>query len=267
MEANDMVKNVLLVASCLVPVTTLASAQVLELEGRYWPAALTATVRVTGDHAEVPSDISTINLKSDLGLKDKNLKDFRLTLLTGPNSRLRMAYVKMDYSADQNIMRTILFNGQMYTVGTRVLTTLNLDYWRYGWVWEFVGGPSSKVKFGTLLEAKKISVDAALSAPEFAPEFAPPVEEKKSFSATVPTVGLVLDINPSRMLNIFAEVSGMSLGDKGHAWDGEAGLKLVLGSHLVVSGGYRYFDLQVNDKPDFATLKNSGPFVGAGLRL
>ena len=258
-----MVKRVLLVASCFVLVATLASAQVLELEGRYWPAALTATVRVTGDHAEVPSDISTINLKSDLGLKDKDLKDFRLTLFTGPNSRLRMAYVKMDYSADQNITRTILFNGQLYTVGTRVLTTLNLDYWRYGWVWEFVGGPFSKVKFGTLLEAKTISVDAGLSAPELAP----PVAEKKSFSATVPTVGLVLDINPSRMLNIFAEVSGMSLGDKGHAWDGEAGLKLVLGSHLLVSGGYRYFDLRVNDKPDFATLKNSGPFVGAGLRL
>ena len=61
--------------------------------------------------------------------------------------------------------------------------------------------------------------------------------------------------------------SGFSRLEDGHAWDGEAGLKLVLGSHLVVSGGYRYFDLQVNDKPDFATLKNSGPFVGAGLRL
>ena len=258
-----MVKRVLLVASCLVPVGTLSSAQVLELEGRYWPAALTATVRVTGDHANVPSDISTINLKSDLGLKDKNLKDFRLTLFTGPNSRLRVANVKMDYNADQNITRTILFNGQLYTVGARVLTTLNLDYWRYGWVWEFVGGPSSKVKFGTLLEAKKISVDAGLSAPELAP----PVAERKSFSATVPTVGLVLDINPSRMLNIFAEVSGMSLGNKGHAWDGEAGLKLVLGSHLVASGGYRYFDLEVDDKPDFAKLKNSGPFLGAGLRF
>jgi hypothetical protein len=114
-----------------------------------------------------------------------------------------------------------------------------------------------------LADPVTISVDAGLSAPELAP----PVAERKSFSATVPTVGLVLEINPSRMLNIFAEASGMSLGDKGHAWDGEAGLKLVLGSHLVVSGGYRYFDLRVNDKPDFATLKNSGPFVGVGLRL
>ena len=258
-----MVKRLLLVASCLASVGTLSSAQVLELEGRYWPATLTATVRVTGDHAEVPSDLSTIDLKSDLGLKDKNLKDLRLTLAIGPNSRLRVAHVKMDYSADQDVTRTILFNGQLYTVGTRVLTKLNLEYWRYGWVWEFVGGRSSKVSFGTLLEAKKISVDAGLSAPELAP----PVDEKKSFSATVPSIGLVLDINPSRALNIFAEASGMSWGDRGHAVDGEAGLKLVLGSHLVVTGGYRYFDLEVKDKPDFAKLKNSGPFLGAGLRF
>jgi len=258
-----MVKGLLLVASCLASVGTVASAQVLELEGRYWPATLTATIRVTGDHAEVPSDLSTIDLKSDLGLKDKNLKDLRLTLATGPNSRLRVAYVKMDYSANQDVTRTILFNGQLYTVGTRVLTKLNLEYWRYGWVWEFVGGRSSKVSFGTLLEAKKISVDAGLSAPELAP----PVDEKKSFSATVPSIGLVLDINPSRVLNIFAEASGMSWGDRGHAVDGEAGLKLILGSHLVVTGGYRYFDLEVKDEPDFAKLKNSGPFLGAGLRF
>jgi len=263
MEANEMVKRILLVASGLALVATFASAQGFELEGRYWPANLTAIVRVTGDHAEVPEDLSTIDLKDDLGLKDKNLKDWRLTLFTGPNSRLRVAYVKMDYSADQEVTRTIVFNGQPYTVGTRVLTKLNLDYWRYGWVWEFVGGRSSKVSFGTLLEAKSIAVDAALSAPEVAP----PVNEKKKFSATVPTVGLVLDINPSRALNIFAEASGMSWGDRGHAVDGEAGLKLVLGSHLVLTGGYRYFDLEVKDEPDFAQLKNSGPFVGAALRF
>ena len=79
-----MVKRLLLVASCLASVGTVASAQVLELEGRYWPATLTATVRVTGDHAEVPSDLSTIDLKSDLGLKDKNGRDhFRVGQLSG----------------------------------------------------------------------------------------------------------------------------------------------------------------------------------------
>ena len=258
-----MVKRALMCASCLVLLWSPASAQVLELEGRYWPATLTSSVRVTGDQGEVPSDLSTIDLKSDLGLKDKNLKDWRVTLFTGPHSRLRAGYVKMDYSADQQVQRTIVFEGQRYTVGTRVLTKLTLDYSRYGWIWEFVGGRSSKVRFGTLLEAKTISIDTSLSAPSLDP----PVAEKKKLSGTLPTIGLVLDIDPTRTVNIFAEFSGMSVGNKGHAWDGEAGFKVTLGSHLVLNGGYRYFDLEVNDDPDFAKLKNSGPFVGAGLRF
>jgi hypothetical protein len=258
-----MFKGLVLVACCLAFLGTSASAQVLEVEGRYWPASLTATVRVMGDSGQVPSDLATIDLKDDLGLKDKNLEDIRLALFTGPNSRLRVAYVKMDYSADQDVQRTILFNGQLYTVGTRVLTKLKLEYWRYGWIWEFVGGPYSKVKFGTLLEAKRISVDAGLSAPQLTP----PVNERKSFSQTVPTVGLVLDLNPSPAVNIFAEVSGISAGSRGHALDGEAGVKLILGRHLTLGGGYRYFNLEVKDDPDFAKLRNAGPFVGASLRF
>ncbi len=258
-----MARKLLLVVCGLSLAGTSALGQSLELEGRYWPASLDATVRVTGGHNEVPSDLDTVDLKSDLGLKDKHLADWRISLATGPHSRLRVAYVKMDYSADQDVERTILFNGQQYTVGTRVATKLNLEYWRYGWIWQFLGGPYSKVRFGTLLEAKRISVDASLAAPELVP----PVAERKKISRTLPTVGLALDINPTRTFNVFAELSGISGGSRGHALDGEAGVKVGLGSHLFLSAGYRYFDLEVNDDPDFAKLKDSGPFVGGALRF
>jgi hypothetical protein len=258
-----MANNLLLAACCLVVTAPAALGQALELEGRYWPASLTATVRVTGGHAEIPSDLDTVNLKNDLGLKDESLKDWRLTLFTGPRSRLRVAYVKMDYRADQDVQRSILFNGQLYTLGTRVATTLNLEYWRYGWIWEFVGGPYSRVRFGTLLEAKRISVDSSLSTPELVP----PVSAAKKISATLPTVGFVLDAYPARAVDIFAEASGIRGGSRGHALDGEAGVKLALGSHVLLSAGYRYFDLEVRDDPDFAKLKNAGPFVGGALRF
>jgi hypothetical protein len=257
-----MSKGLVWVACCVAVSGTFASAQVLEVEERYWPATLTATVRVTGD-GQLSSDLTTIDLKDDLGLQDKNLNELRLVLFTGPRSKLRIANMKMDYSADQDIQRTILFDGQFYTVGTRVLTKLNLEYWRYGWIWEFVGGPYSKVKIGTLVEAKRISVDAQLSAPELTP----PATERKSFSQTVPTIGLVLDANPSPAVNIYAEVSGISAGSRGHALDGEAGVKLIVGRHLTLGGGYRYFDLEVKDDPDFAKLQNAGPFASASLRF
>jgi hypothetical protein len=258
-----MTSRLLLVAGCFAALGSPASAQVLELEGRYWPATLASTMRVTGAHGEVPADLATIDLKSDLGLRDKKLMDWRVTLSTGPRSRLRVAYVKMDYNADQDVQRTVVFNGQPFTVGTRVVTALRLDYWRCGWIWEFVGRPSSKVRFGTLIEAKTVSVDTSLSAPTLSP----PIAEKKQLTGTLPTLGVVLDINPTRTVNVFAELSGIRRGNKGHALDGEAGVKLILGSHVVLDAGYRTFDLEITDDPNFAKLKNSGPYVGLGVRF
>jgi hypothetical protein len=106
-----MTSRLLLVAGCFAALGSPASAQVLELEGRYWPATLASTMRVTGAHGEVPADLATIDLKGDLGLRDKKLTDWRVMLFTGPRSRLRVAYVKMDYNADQDVQRTVVFNG------------------------------------------------------------------------------------------------------------------------------------------------------------
>jgi len=39
-----------------------ASAQTIELEGRYWPATLTARVQVLNGQTGVPPDLSTIDL-------------------------------------------------------------------------------------------------------------------------------------------------------------------------------------------------------------
>jgi hypothetical protein len=119
------------------------------------------------------------------------------------------------------------------------------------------------VKFGTLLEAKRISVSTALAAPDLLS----PVAASKRLSATLPTIGFVLDAYPTPGINIFPEASGISAGNRGHALDAEAGLRPALGTRLLLSAGSRYFDLQVNDDPDFAKLKNSGPFVGGVLRL
>ncbi len=258
-----MTGRVLLAAGCLVMAGGVASSQVLELEGRYWRPTLTSTIRILGDHGEVPPDLATIDLKTDLGVQDKNLTDWRLTLFTGPRSRLRADYVKIDYAADHEMRRTVVFNGETYTVGTRVVSSLRLDYWRFGWTWQFLGGPYSKVKFGTLLEAKYAAVDTSLEAPNLTP----PVLEKKKLSGALPTVGLVLDLNPAQSVNFSAEASGASLGDRGHVIDGEATLKLILPSGIILDAGYRYFDLDVRDDPDFAKLKLSGPFLGAGIRF
>jgi len=243
-------------------VASASTAQILEVEGRYWAPNFTGQVQVTGG-AQVPDGLGVIDLKDDLGLTNKRFEDWRVSLATGPHSRLRVAYVSMDYNADQQVQRTVVFDGQTYTVGTRVVTNLSMKYWRYGWIWEFINDPLGRVHFGTIVEAKSLSIDASLAAPALSP----PIAEHKKFDATLPSLGLALDVDPIPTVKIFAELSGISAGKYGHGWDGEAGLKLSLAPGLSLTGGYRYFDLEAKDDPDFAKLKNAGPFVGACIRL
>jgi len=255
------------IGGVLVAVAALAAvplaAQTVEVEGRFWPATLDSTVNVTGGRTDVPPELTTIDLKSDLGLKDKNLQEWRLTLFTGPHSRLRLGYLSMSYSANRQLQRTVVFDGETYVVGTRVLTDLSLDYWRVGWVWLFAGGASSPVRFGSLLEAKQITVDAAVAAPELAP----PVAERRRFSGTIPSVGLVLEVRPLPILTLAAEASGISAGTYGHGVDAEASVRLEPAPLLVLSAGYRYFDLEAKDSPDFAKIRNTGPYAALALRF
>ncbi len=119
------------------------------------------------------------------------------------------------------------------------------------------------MKLGTLLEAKGFLVDISLDAPNLIP----PVKESEEFVGGLPTVGFALDMNPHRIVNIFAEVSGIHAGEYGYFLDGEAGVKIIPIKNLSLLGGYRILNFKAEDDPDFAKLKISGLFVGATLRF
>jgi len=255
-----MLRKLLFVICFLFITISMAFAQdvKVEFEGRYWITGLTCTAKVTDNG--VGTDI---NFKSDLGLKNKNFPDGRFTWYTGPNSKLRLAYTQISYSGDKDVEKTIEFGGKTYIDGTRVLTDLDVKYARLGWVWQFINIANGKFKLGTLLEAKGFWVDMSLEAPNLVP----PIKESKKLAAALPTIGVALDINPHKIVNIFVEVSGLPAGKYGYFLDGEAGAKIIPIKNLSIVGGYRIFDIKANDDPNYAKLKISGPFVGATLRF
>ncbi len=230
----------------------------VEFEGRYWITDLTAEAKVT--EFGIGTDI---DLKDDLGLKDEDFPDVRFTWYTGPKSKLRLTYFQVAYSGDETLSRTITFAGKTYTIGTRVITDLDIKYLRLGWAWQFINIAKGKVKLGTLLEVKGALVDISLDAPYLIP----PIKESEKFIGGLPTVGAALDINPHKVVNLFAEVSGIYAGKYGYFLDGEAGIKIIPIKYFRVVGGYRILDFKVEDDPDLAQLRISGPFVGATLRF
>lgn len=234
----------------------------VEFEGRYWMTDLTAKAKVSENNI-IGTDI---DLKSDLGLKDKNFPDGYFTWYMGSKSKVRFAYTQINYSGDKNVERQIEFSGATYTAGARVITDLDMKYLRFGWSWQFINVDDGKVKLGTLLEVKGFWVDTSLESPNMSP----PVKESGKFAIGLPTIGVALDINTNKMVNIFAEISGLPAGKYGYFLDGEVGIKttkMIPIENLSVVGGYRIFDIKAKNDSDFARLKISGPFIGTTLRF
>lgn len=248
-----------LVIIVFTPCVAFAQGDVkLEFEGRFWFTDLEGEVKVT--EADIGTDI---DLKDDLDIKDEGYPEGRLTWYTGKNSRIRVAYTQVGYDGDANLQRTIIFNGTTYNVGTRVVTDLDIKYLGIGWVWQFINIGSGIVKLGTLLEGKGFWTKATLEAPDLAT----PIKEKGEFWFGLPTIGAALDINPHRMVNIFAEGSGLPAGKYGYMYDVEAGIKLIPIKILSIMGGYRLLEFKAKDDNDFAKARLHGPFVGVTVRF
>jgi len=227
------------------------------LEGWYWRGDLEASARVS-DGA-----IGTLfDFKQDLGLTDKDVPEGRFVWTIGPHSRLRFAYLDVAYHGDATVTRTIEFSGVTYTVGTRVLTDLEKQYMRVGWVWQFVRSAGGKFRLGTILELKRLKIDATLQAPELAP----PVRERDGFDGVQPSLGIAIDVNPHRAVNLFIEGSGIAAGNRGSMVDAEAGVRVFPIANFGLLAAYRVLDLRLDNKPDYAKLRIAGPFVGLSVR-
>jgi hypothetical protein len=257
---------ILLSLVCLT--SAFAQDGALEFEGRYWAADLDAKVKV------VSSGIGdTFNLKNDLGIADEDFPEGRVIWHTGPNSRIRLSYTLAEYTGDQSVTRTIDFNGKSYTLGSRVESKLDLQYFGLGWIWQFISMADERIKLGTVLELKGVSADVSLKAPSLG------YDENENFIGGLPVAGLALELAPFKdfkarerqtvwsRINFFAEASGMSAGSYGYFVDAEAGIKISPLKHLTITGGWRLIDIKAEDKPDFAKLRLKGPFASATFRF
>jgi len=242
----------------VVALPRVAAAQWIELEGRYWRPDVSARAKIEG--GDLPG--TAFDFGKDLGIDAEPLADLRLSVFTGPNSKLRLAYTHADFEGDTILGRTIQFNGTDYPAMTRVVSELDVHYFRLGWIWQ-VPVIAGILKVGPVLEAKGAIVEATLKAPAATP----PLRETETVAIAIPTVGVAIDVSPHRVVDLFAEVSGLTLGDRGHVVDAEAGVRVTLIKFLAITGGYRFLEVRGEEARSFAKLRLSGPFVGATFRF
>ena len=102
-------------------------------------------------------------------MESKAMPEARLNIITGNNSMLRLSGGALQLSGDNVIQRNIEFNGQTYPINSRVVSELNMESFRLGWIWEFIHNRNRTFQFGTVLELKAYSMDAKLAAPDLEP--------------------------------------------------------------------------------------------------
>src|SRR5262249_39792318 len=141
--------------------------------------------------------------------------------------------------------RTILFRGQQYTIGTRVISDLEVRQLELNWAFQFVRTHDGTLRFGPLIGADGFLLHGSLAAPNFN------ISQSEDVSVGLPVAGLALDIQPHRRIDIYGRVSGMEVGGYGYFVGGDAGVKVTPWRHLLLTAGYRTFNLHVDSAPDF----------------
>jgi opacity protein-like surface antigen len=253
-----MRKIVLIFASAFITLMSQVFAEPkIEFEGRYWVTDLQAETKVTSN-----SLIGTnIDLRDDLGIDNEDFPEARLTWHTGPNSRIRFAYTQVAYDGSKSLEKIVNFNGVTYAAGTQVNSELAIDYFRLGWVWQFLNFAEDKIKIGPMIEAKAFLLDISLDAPSI------PASESEDFMFGLPTIGGMLDFTLNEKLNLFAEASGLPSAGYGHFFDAEAGVRYIPVDNFTVILGYRAINAQIEDDDNFGELRITGPFCSATVRF
>lgn len=239
----------------MLPLIPACAYPAIEIEPRYWFPGFELEALIEED------DIGTkIDFDEDLGMDDENFAGGRIKLFTGDDSWIRIDYVPIEYDGDDVLKRRIDFNGETYTVGSRVLSEFNLEYGRFGWGWQFINIDDC-VKLGTLLEAKIFNLETQIATANGL------IDEKEDFLFGLPTVGAILDIDPIDEINIFAELSGIKAGSYGYMYDAEAGVKIIPIDNVTVTGGYRIVKFNIEAGDNEAMMQLNGPFVGVSVRF
>jgi hypothetical protein len=227
----------------------------IEVEGRMWNVKLDSTVKI------VQSGIGTdVNLVSDLGFDErKNFFEGRLQVKFARKHKFNLEYIPLKWDADKVITRTVEFNGQTYTAGTRVQSSVDFKFFKGGYEYDFLAG--SLGFLGGTLDVLAVNATVQLAAPALA------IDLKEDKTIPIPMIGLVGRVYPIKWVNLTAKASGLPAGDYGYVFDGEASLNINPIKYLGISGGYRYFMVKVKYNDNSLDYRLDGPFVGLTLRF
>lgn len=228
------------------------------VEVRSWSPSLNGSVQAGSKNIGV-----AIDLEGDLDLRPNDLFEGRLIAQLSRRNRLRLSYLKGDIQGDTLASRTFSFSDQDFTLSTRVVSNLDLEIARIGWIWQIFSSRRGNIQFGPLIELKAIRGNASIAAPDVPL----PLSASERFEAGSVAAGLALDLKFGKALRLFAESSDLINSGSEQLNDSEYGVRYTPIPKLEIVVGKRRLEIGVDDGSDFLLVNLEGTFFGVGLKF
>lgn len=222
----------------------------------------TATIRISSESLGQTPTI--VDAKSDLGLQDKRLPEFRLVLRPSTRNKFRVQYIPIRYDQTGAPEREIVFNGQRYLINVPVNSTIDWKAYRFGYEFDFV--TTNRGYGGFIIEAKYTDVMVRLRSP------ASSIDEFTHARGPIPGVGGIVRIYVVPNISITGEITGFKLPKNlikdasGHYADFDLYATLNFTRNIGVQGGYRAIDASYIVKSDTGLLNLKGGYFGVVAR-
>jgi len=210
---------------------------------------------------------SPISLNDDLNYDDSEDFIAELALQLG-SFRLAASYLPIEFSGSGQLNRQIIFNGQTYAANSTLQSDVKLDTVDIGLTWFIVNIDDMPVRFQLGPEIGVKLVDAEISMTGTADvngtQFT--ASEKESAKVPIPFLGARTRIGFSDYFAIVGKVSYLEY-DNNSFLDADGQIEFSPIPLVGIYGGYRYFDIDIDDSGIYVDATLDGPYAGAFVRF
>ncbi len=223
----------------------------LGVRGYYWFPELSSVMRV--DDAGIVG--TELNLKDDLDIDNESYPVIEMFAGIGKH-HLSLAFYNLDYDGDTVLTKDIYFDGKLFQVNERVVSSLEYDNYDVMYRYDLIDLENFLAGGSLGLVARLMVFDGSASITSAT------VTAKEDFTAPVPMVGANFHVGILKdMLEARVLVTGMEYKEN-TAFDGQAEISLTPFPFLDIHGGYRFLKIDVDEDDVKLDFDNSGLYVG-----
>lgn len=223
------------------------------VRGVYWFPKLTGNAKTTTNGLpDTPFD-----LKDTLGVRDESFP-FGEAFVGASRFTFRAGYMQPQYDGRSTLTQTFVFNGQTFAVNETIVSRMDLaivdGQVQFDVLRSDAGGAG--ITLGLIVGGK--FADGSLDVRSETTG----ISAREDFRVAIPVVGAAAGIGLLRnRVRAELRVTGMAYSGN-RAIEVDAHASLAPFPFVRLQGGYRHFDLEVDESDVYATIKLSGPYAG-----